>query len=79
MQQFGNGKVRKVSEVLSHQALEGAKEDVRRFVQGVIDDYRARWSRAQSFDVLNQADPELAHAYMMLEDRVTLLPPPSLD
>jgi hypothetical protein len=55
------------------------KEDVRRFIQDVIDEYRLRLDRVQRFEVLNLADPELAHAYARLEDCISLLLPPVLD
>jgi|GEM_PF-6044614 hypothetical protein len=54
-------------------------EQVRRFVQDVIDEYKFRHDRVQSFDALNLTDPQLAHGLMCLEDRGRLSPPPSLD
>ena len=44
------------------------KNDVRRFIQEVIDAYRLRLDRVQRFQEFNLADPELAHAYARLED-----------
>lgn len=56
----------------------GDQEEVRRFVQDLIDDYTVQWNRSENFEVLNFTDPELAHAHVFLEDRINLDPPPTL-
>jgi hypothetical protein len=54
-------------------------EQARLFVHGVIDQYRYRYDRVETFEGLNLIDPQLAHCHMWLEDRVSLAFPPSLE
>ncbi|BFU96950.1 MAG: protein of unknown function [Nitrospira sp.] len=54
------------------------REAIRQYMLDVIGIYTYRWDRLQSFDLLNLSDPELAHAYMRLSDRLTLPAPPDM-
>ncbi|MDF0644243.1 MAG: hypothetical protein P0111_09440 [Nitrospira sp.] len=54
------------------------REAIRQYTLDVIGIYTYRWDRLQSFDLLNLSDPELAHAYMRLSDRLTLPAPPDM-
>lgn len=54
------------------------REAIRQYMLDVIGIYTYRWDRLQSFDLLNLSDPELAHAYMRLSDRLILPAPPDM-
>jgi len=54
------------------------REAIRQYMLDVIGIYTYRWDRLQSFDLLNICDPELAHSYMRLSDRLTLPAPPDM-
>jgi len=66
----------------SHDSAENGRaqkrEAIRQYMLDVIGIYTYRWDRLQSFDLLNLSDPELAHAYMRLSDRLTLPAPPDM-